>query len=135
MITLKNTLRINATSCIGFGLLFMLFSSTTNQFLSATEPAPAIIIQVLGAILLVNGLHLLWASKLKTPSAILVMYFSVGDFLWVFLSAVLALLGIWIDTPAGIAATLIIALMVGTLGTLQLANLPKQPIASSRLHR
>ncbi|CAA0092303.1 Uncharacterised protein [BD1-7 clade bacterium] len=131
MITLKNTLRMNAASCISFGLIFALFGNTTNQFLSATEPAPTIIIQILGAVLIVNGLHLLWASALKAPSARLVMYFSAGDFLWVLLSAVLALLGIWIDTPMGIAATLVVALIVGAMGALQLANLPERASASS----
>lgn len=112
---LATLLRINAASCLGFGLGFILFSTAIGKFLGAFPPG---LIFWLGVVLALNGLHLVWAS-LRRPSVIEIRYFALGDFLWVALSLVIVAAGGWITSTGGVLVTLIVALGVGTLGVLQ----------------
>lgn len=123
MITLKNVLRTNAMSCLVFGLIFLSIPLDIAIFLSNNAPFPEIILQALGAVLIFNGLHLLWASTQDKPNKLLILYFSMGDLLWAAGTAVLLGLGIWITTTAGIIASVLVALMVTLLGILQLLKL------------
>jgi hypothetical protein len=122
MITLKKVMRTNAASCIIFALIFLLKPNEAATFLGRDTPAPEIVLLALGLVLMANGVHLLWASLKPLPSKFLVLYFSIGDFIWVFISISLAVLGIWITTETGTAASIVVAMMVATLGVLQIAK-------------
>jgi len=63
MDSLKLVLRTNATSCIVFGLLGFLMPTSISDFLG--DP-PVWLVQVVGAVLTANGLHLILASRRKT---------------------------------------------------------------------
>ncbi len=120
MITLNYVMKANAISCIVFGLIFLMMPSKVIMFLSADIQAPKAILLILGIGLIVNGLHLIWASQKPMPSKALVLYFSIGDFIWVLGSISLVLLGIWINTTAGVITTLVVSAMVGFFGILQM---------------
>jgi hypothetical protein len=119
MITLKNVLRANAASCIIFGLMFLWAPLEIALFLSADFPAPEIVLFLLGAVLVVNGLHLIWASAQTPPNKLLVLYFSFGDLLWALGSAILLIGSIWVTTIPGVIATILVSTVVATLGVLQ----------------
>ncbi len=120
MITLNHVMRANAVSCIVFGSIFLMRPSDINMFLSTDMQAPKRVLLLLGTGLIVNGLHLIWASLKPMPSKLLVLYFSIGDYIWVLASIILLLFGIWINTTAGVVTTLIVAAMVGIFGILQM---------------
>ena len=80
MFSLKNVMRANAISCLVFGVLFVLLPKLVAIFLGGSSPAPHLYILVLGIVLIVNGFHLLWASRAPLPQKNLVIYFSTGDF-------------------------------------------------------
>lgn len=125
MFTLKNILRANASSCIIFGLIFLLFPTNIAVFLGSNEPIPEVILLVLGAALIVNGLHLLWASFKALPSKLLILYFSMGDFIWAVCSTALLIVGVWITTTLGALITILVAVMVATFGILQIIKRKK----------
>lgn len=120
MITLKTVLRMNATSCIIFAIIFLLMPTEVASFLGQNKAAPELLLLVLGLILLTNGLHILWVSWQLKPNKYLVLYFAVGDFIWVVASIILVSLGIWVTTTLGIFISLLVATMVGTFGVLQI---------------
>jgi len=120
MITLKMVLKANATSCILFAMIFLSVPLKTALFLGGDEPAAEIVFSLLGAILLFNGLHLIWASFKPLPSKFLILYFSIGDFIWAILSFALLFFGIWITTTVGAILSILVALMVTTFGVLQM---------------
>ena len=122
MLNLNNVMRLNATSCLVFGGLFVLVPSQTAHFLGGASPAPSMLITALGIALIVNGLHLIWASTLQKPQKELVWYFSGGDFIWAIASIGLVLFNLWITTPTGIATSILIAIMVGFFGVMQLTK-------------
>ncbi len=120
MITLKTVLRANAMSCIIFGVIFVLAPMAVAQFIGGNNPAPELALTVLGIILLVNGAHLVWASFKELPHKFLIMYFSIGDFLWAIMTVILVAFNLWITTLEGVIASLLIAVGVASLGVLQL---------------
>ena len=120
MFTLSNIMRANATSCIGFGTIFSLFSEEVTHFLSISKQAPNMVFLLLGLVLIFNGLHLIWASLKSMPSKFLVLYFSIGDYIWVLATLYLIFTEMWITTPIGIVAALLVAVIVGTFGWLQM---------------
>jgi len=120
MTSIKTILRINAASCIGFGGLFVASPDAVASFLG-TPPAPKIVILVLGALLILNGAHLLYTSMGAHVPKALVLYFSTGDVLWVFATVALIATGTWITTTSGIVAALAVAAAVGAMGLAQLA--------------
>jgi len=113
-------MRANAVSCVTFGLIFLVIPADVIMFLSTDIQVPKTVLLILGAGLIVNGLHLIWASLKPTPSKLLVLYFSVGDYIWVLASISLLLLGIWITTTVGVITTLIVSVMIGIFGILQM---------------
>ncbi|AWB65827.1 hypothetical protein C2869_04950 [Saccharobesus litoralis] len=119
MFTLKNTLLANATSCILFGLAFVIWPLSIANWLSATSPAPELILQMVGAILVLNGAHLLWAASRQKPNSLLVKYFAIGDFSWVVATGGLISLGVAVTSSAGVILALLVALVVGMFGILQ----------------
>ena len=120
MITLKTVLRMNATSCIIFAIIFLLMPTEVASFLGQNKAAPELLLLVLGLILLTNGPHILWVSWQLKPNKYLVLYFAVGDFIWVVASIILVSQGMWITTTLGIFISLLVAMMVGTFGVLQI---------------
>jgi len=120
MTTLNHVMKANAISCIVFGSIFLIMPAMVITFLSADIPAPKTIILILGIGLIVNGLHLIWASLKPIPSKALVLYFSIGDFIWVLASISLVLFGIWITTTAGVITTLTVSAMIGFFGIFQM---------------
>lgn len=120
MFTLSSVMKANAVSCIGFGIVFFFLSEDVINFLTTSKQAPKGVISVLGFVLFFNGLHLIWASFKIMPSKLLVLYFSVGDFIWVISTSYLLLTGLWITTSKGIAMTIVVSLMVGLFGLLQM---------------
>lgn len=118
MLALASILALNATSCVLFGVLFLALPGAVAAFLG-TPPAPAWLIAAIGVILVVNGAHLAWAARQQRPRRALVLYFSGGDIAWVVATVALIAGGLWITTPGGIAAALIVAAGVGAMGVLQ----------------
>ncbi|WP_294609762.1 hypothetical protein [uncultured Roseovarius sp.] len=122
--SLATVLRLNALSCFVFGGIFLLQPSGVAAFLGA-PPVP--LIAALGAALLINA-ALLWASQHKgrAPQRHEVLFFCLGDGLWVLATLVLLAFGLWITATAGQVTALGVAAMVGTLGVLQWRALPVQ---------
>lgn len=125
MITLKTVMRANAASCIIFALIFLLNPAATAAFLGGEIPAPDLVFLILGAVLMFNGLHLVWISSNPMPNKLWVLYFSFGDFLWVIATAVLLFSGIWITTGIGMIASILVAAVVGIFGVLQMIERKK----------
>jgi len=122
MITLKTVMRANATSCIIFALTFLLIPAEVATFLGRDTPVPETVLLALGIVLIANGFHLLWASFKPLPSKLLILYFSIGDFIWFFASTSLVILGIWITTESGATISILVAMMVAAFGVLQIVK-------------
>jgi hypothetical protein len=120
--SLATVLRLNAASCLGFGLLFSLAPGATADFLGTP---PVWLIVALGAGLVGNGI-LLWLCQRhgRAPRRHEVLFFSIGDGLWVVFSVVLVASGLWITTSGGRIAALVVASGVGAMGALQWRALP-----------
>lgn len=114
---LATVLRLNALSCFVFGAIFTLQPVGLASFLGAP---PVTLVAFLGVALLLNA-ALLWASQHngRVPRRHEVLFFCMGDFLWVVATLVLVALGLWVTTEAGRVAALVVASGVGTLGVLQ----------------
>jgi len=125
MTSLKTILRMNAASCIGFGGLFVAMPGAVAAFLGS-PPAPETVIWGVGLLLFLNGVHLLHTSSRGRPARALVLYFSIGDLLWVLATAGFIAMGLWITTPAGIAAAIAVAAGVGAMGLAQVAALKRE---------
>jgi hypothetical protein len=130
MVTLKQIMRANALSCIIFGFLFIVLPTDTALFLSTSNTVPTMMLVILGVVLVANGAHLIWASLSQKPNKILVMYFSLGDFLWVIASSYLIFSEMWITSEQGIAAASTVAVLVGVFGVLQMQKRSSVDIAS-----
>ena len=122
MLSLKNVMRANATSCLAFGALFVLQPNLVANFLSVTSPAPKSYILILGILLILNGLHLLWASRVPLPQKKLILYFSTSDYIWVIGSVGLIITEVWITTTGGVLLASGVAVMVGLFGILQMTS-------------
>ncbi|MFB9148228.1 hypothetical protein [Roseovarius ramblicola] len=120
--TLATVLRLNAASCLGFGMLFLAMPGVVA---AALGTPPAWLIAVLGAGLIGNA-ALLWLSVRggRVPRRAEVLFFSIGDAIWVAATLALILSGVWIVTPGGRVAALAVAVMVGALGFAQRRRLP-----------
>jgi hypothetical protein len=110
-------MRLNAASCLSFGLLFIIIPHVIATFLGG---APKVVIVVLGIGLLVNGAHLIVASRRKIVREIEVIWFSFGDFGWWLATLALIVADLWITTTWGIAVAVIVATFVAGLGVAQL---------------
>jgi hypothetical protein len=123
---LKTALALNASSCIGFGALFLAFGDSVSRFIGNST---AWVVPAIGAVLLFNGLHLLVASLRSKPICPEILYFVAGDALWVIGTLLLIGLGFVVTSAAGVAAALAVAAMVGTLGAMQVAGYKRACIA------
>lgn len=129
MHSLRLVLRLNAASCLLFGALFVVAPTATAAFLGAPF---ADIIRAAGLVLALNGLHLAWASRRNRIAPLEVVYFSAGDIIWMNLTFALIALGELITTPAGIAASLIVALGVAAFGIAQISAVTRPDAPVSR---
>jgi hypothetical protein len=110
-------MRLNATSCISFGLLFIVVPYAVAKFLGQV---PQAIIVVLGIGLLGNGAHLIAASLRTEIREGEVIWFSLGDFGWWLATLALIVTNIWITTVWGIVVAVIVATVVAGFGVAQL---------------
>ncbi|MFT4999486.1 MAG: hypothetical protein ACI861_002244 [Paracoccaceae bacterium] len=110
---LKTVLIANAASCALFGVVFLTIAGSVATFLG--DP-PFWLLQVLGAGLLFNAAHLIYAARQNRPNSKLVLYFTLGDALWVLATAGLIATGTWITTSPGIAAAIAVGAYVGLCG-------------------
>lgn len=117
MHSLKFLMRINATSCIAFGFLFAINPHPVATFLGAV---PEEVIFGLAILLLVNGAHLVSASRRTSVRTVEVIWFSLGDFGWWLSTLLLIAANLWITSTAGIVVAIIVAIFVATLGVAQL---------------
>lgn len=120
---LATVLRLNAASCLSFGLIFLAAPWNVAAFLGT---APVWLIVSLGVGLIGNGV-LLWLSarEARAPKRAEVLFFCLGDLGWVVMTLALILTGLWITTPAGQGVALIVALAVGAMGWMQWQALPR----------
>lgn len=116
--SLKNTLRLNALSCLGFGLTFALIPQPIAEFLDGIAPS---IIRFVGIGLALNGIHLVIASLRRGGiGRVELGYFILGDVLWVLASFVLiAFIPHVVNSPLAIVSTLAVATLVGSFALLQ----------------
>jgi cytochrome bd-type quinol oxidase subunit 2 len=112
---ITKVLYANGSSCLLFGALFLAWPAGVARFLG--NP-PVWLIAVLGAGLILNGLHLVWAAR-RGPGRKELLHFTLGDGAWVAATLLLIASGLWITTTPGILAALACALPVGTFGVLQ----------------
>ena len=110
---------LNSLSCLIFGILFVAASDSVNSFIGNSVTW---LIPVVGVVLIFNGCHLLLACKREKPICPEILYFVVGDIAWVVISVILIILGIVITSSQGIVASLLIAVMVGLFGVLQVVG-------------
>lgn len=125
MLSLKNVMRANATSCLAFGALFALQPNAVANFINfigGASPAPQSYILIMGILLILNGLHLLWASRVPLPPKALILYFSTGDYIWVIGSVGLIISKVWITTTGGVLVASAVAIMAGLFGILQVTS-------------
>ncbi|AXI48512.1 hypothetical protein C1J03_22450 [Sulfitobacter sp. SK012] len=113
---LKLVLRANAVSCAFFGALFAFAGPATANF---TGNPPVLLVQVLGAGLLINALMLVWKSLSADPDRLSILAFALGDAIWVVATALLLITGVWITTAGGIIWAVGIATFVGACGAMQ----------------
>lgn len=119
---LKFVLLSNGISCAFFGALFLAMPIAITGFIG--DP-PVLLIQVLGAGLIINAL-LLFINGLKAqPPRKKVIAFAIGDGIWVLITAVLLIAGLWITTPQGMIASIAVAIFVGLCGFAQWRLAPK----------
>ena len=117
MNSLKRVLRMNAASCITFGLLGLLIPVRISTFLG--DP-PVWLIQVVGAVLMANGLHLILASQRPVLKKWEIFYFSFGDLAWWLGSTALIAADVWITTTMGAITMFVIAFGVAIMGVTQI---------------
>lgn len=110
-------MRLNAASCVSFGLLFIVASNAVAMFLGEV---PQVVIIALGFGLLGNGAHLIGASGRTEIRAKEVIWFSLGDFTWWLATLALIVADFWITTFWGIIVAVMVATIVAGLGVAQL---------------
>jgi hypothetical protein len=120
MPSLRPLLRLNAASCLGFGLVFVGSPEAVAGFLGA-PPRGAILL--IGVALIVNGIHLVIAARRPLLSRAEMIWFSLGDLAWWLMSLGLIASGTWVTSPAGVLATALVAAAVAGLGLGQLWHL------------
>ncbi|MBO6550122.1 MAG: hypothetical protein JJ964_10950 [Rhizobiales bacterium] len=119
---LKAVLILNALSCLIFGALFCL---KTGGVVSFIGNPPSLLVQILGAGLIINSIFLLLTALQTAPKRKDVIFFSLGDAAWVVFTAVLIIGDIWIKNSEAIYWSLAVAVFVGLCGVLQWMLAPK----------
>jgi hypothetical protein len=110
-------LQLNSATCAGFGLWFAVSAPGIGAFLGGF---PETLLRVVGVMLVLHSLHLLAASLRTTLQPWEIYYFSAGDMLWFLLSLLVLVATDFVTSPAGIRATLAVAIGVALIGLGQL---------------
>ena len=116
---LNAALLANALSCVIFGMIFVFTGPATAMFLG--DP-PVWLVRVLGMGLFLNSVHLVFIARQAVPKKAVVMYFVMGDALWVIATVTLSLCGIFVTSTAGSWATMAVAISVAACGIIQLRS-------------
>lgn len=127
---LKNTLIMNASSCLIFGLLFVVMASEVNLFLGNTI---SWLTPFIGVALIFNGCHLIFASKRIKPICPEILYFITGDLAWVIATIVFIIFGVVVTSIAGVIVASLVALMVATFAVLQVVGYKKSCIKQTTI--
>lgn len=123
MTRLSYILRLNAASCLGFGIVFMIAPGATATLLGTAPPG---VVFWLGVLLQGNGAHLALASLRSQAVDLEILWFTLGDMAWWLASLLLIVAGVWITTPLGMVLTVSVATFVAALGVAQLFALGHQ---------
>ena len=110
-------LSLNTLTCVGFGVAFLILAPTIGRFLGEVPP---LWLRVIGAGLVLHGVHLLIVSLGKTVSRMHIYYFSAGDLLWFLASLLVIVATELITTTGGVMTTLAVGLMVASIGLTQI---------------
>ncbi|MGJ8611694.1 MAG: hypothetical protein ACSHWY_11385 [Octadecabacter sp.] len=110
---LRIFLLANCASCTVFGIVFVSFAATTAAFIGTP---PTLVVTGLGGLLLVNAVLLALTVLRRDTHPALIAFFVVGDIGWVILTIACLALGVWIQGPTAIAASIAIATLVAGLG-------------------
>lgn len=110
----KFIMRLNAFSCILFGLVFLLLPRQASEFVSGLG-SHTVFFTTVGIGLFFNGMHLIFSAA-RGPKKLELLYFSIGDFLWVAATVVGIGLRYVVTTASGIVVALMVAMMVGMFG-------------------
>ena len=117
MRSLRFFLRLNAVTCVVFGLIFVLHAGVVAQFLGGF---PQEWLFWIGALLVLHSGHLLWASFRRAILRLEIYYFSAGDLLWFLLSLLFVAKPDLISSDMGNLATIAVAVIVASIGLAQL---------------
>ncbi len=117
MTSVAFALRVNAVSCLVYGILFAVWPGPVAATLGDVPPG---VILGLGIGLLVNGGHLALAAMRKRLRRAEVLWFALGDMAWWLASLALIAAGIWITMPLGVALAALTAVFVAGIGATQL---------------
>lgn len=120
---LKAVLRANGASCAIFGTLFVIAGPLTAGFLGTP---PVLLLQLLGLGLLINAAMLIATSLRTLPNRKMILFFSLGDAIWVLATGAILASGLWVTTTGGIIGATIVAMFVGACGLMQWKLLPGQ---------
>lgn len=110
-------LRVNASTCIFFGLLFAIKPIVVAHFLGNF---PFQFLQIIGIGLVIHGAHLILGSLRQNLLKLEIYYFSAADILWFLMSLVIVVATNFVATPLGVYVTLAVAVMVMLIGLAQL---------------
>lgn len=113
---LRYVLKVNAASCALFGILFLFTTASAGAIIG--DP-PTLLLQVLGGGLIINAVLLFGTSLKQQPMRAAVLFFALGDALWVVATLTLIAMSLWITTPLGIILSLGVAAFVGLCGAMQ----------------
>jgi hypothetical protein len=121
---LKRVLRANAASCVLFGSLFAFAGPAAAKLVGSP---PILLLQLLGAGLLINAAMLVWTSLRAQPDRVSILTFALGDAIWVVATALMLIAGLWITTASGVIWAVGVAVFVGACGALQWKLAPRTP--------
>lgn len=110
-------LRLNSLSCLIFGIIMTFYFNESLKYLGTKEYQSLIFI--LGLVLLFNSVHLVFSSFRKKLIKGEILYFSLGDFIWVVLTFLLVTFTHVVTTQAGINIAIAVAIMVLVFSILQ----------------
>lgn len=113
---LHQALRLNAATCLGFGIVFLANPEMVAAYLGAF---PEMALRLIGGALVFNGLHLIVASRRQSISALEVFYFVTGDISWFVATLLVLASGALITTKAGSQVALAVGIGVALVGLRQ----------------
>ena len=117
MKTLRNVLRLNAASCLLFGLLLVFWPEPVGAVLGASASG---LLRAIGFLLLANAAHLVIGSLRASLHPSEILYFSLGDILWFIGSLALVGANAFVTTGSGQLVVMVVAVGVLAMGIAQI---------------